>query len=79
MISCTCWDYQESNLCKHCHKIKAVNSSSGSGDTHPDQSGTSDSSPLQFAFNPQPYIRDEVGKHIIEVYISYIHMYTHVH
>lgn len=62
MISCTCWDYQEGHLCKHCHKIKAMNNPAGSGNTQQDQSGAGDSSPLEFAFNPQSCIRDQAGK-----------------
>ena len=23
MISCTCWDYIEGHLCKHCHKVRS--------------------------------------------------------
>ena len=22
-VTCTCWDYKEGHLCKHCHKVRA--------------------------------------------------------
>ena len=50
-ISCTCWDYSEGHLCKHCHKVRAV--SSGACSDANDCSGAEDPISSSFAFNPE--------------------------
>jgi hypothetical protein len=52
MISCTCWDYSEGHLCKHCHKV--WNSYYTSGEQQ--QLFLNDDLPLdhdEFGYNPE--------------------------
>ena len=53
-IRCTCWDYKEGHLCKHCHKVRAL--SSGSGDTC-----VGNPEPVLLTFNPPISNRDHTG------------------
>ena len=50
-ISCTCWDYSEGHLCKHCHKVRAV--SSGACSDANDCSSAEDPISSSFVFNPE--------------------------
>ena len=58
--SCTCWDYREGHLCKHCQKIRAITFMS-SGRRHVMQQHLI---PPLFTSNTQPSSRENEGKEI---------------
>ena len=49
-ISCTCWDYQEGHLCKHCHKVRSISRSTDYN---------ADPRPQSFSFTPNRTLQTE--------------------
>ena len=52
-ISCTCLDYKQGHLCKHCHKVRAMCDASNAVDPTP-------ALPV-FSFSPEPYTKNREG------------------
>ena len=76
-IRCTCWDYQEGHLCKHCHKVKTTTNSA-----HINQKCISNPQPATYTFNPWFNKRDHAGQFItvcVHRYYCYNYMSSIMH
>ena len=59
LITCTCWDYQEGHLCKHCHKVRSI--AGGACNDSDNQRSIDDPGSLAYTVNPNVSNRDHTG------------------